>query len=126
MYYTNMERDEMEKYREVGSRIQVARDKAGLTQEQLAKAVGYKSATAISFIESGERKLRVSELEKIADVLHSDIQYLLKGTSNQKVTVKMALRAEHKDLSKDSLNRIESFINFVKSEQNGRGGASQK
>ena len=126
MYYTNMERDEMEKYREVGKRIQDARDKAGLTQEQLAIAVGYKSATAISFIESGERKLRVSELEKIADVLHSDIQYLLRGTANQKVTVKMALRAEHKDLTQDSLSRIESFINFVKSEQDGRGNVTKK
>ena len=126
MYHNNMERDEMEKYRQVGRRIQHARDDAGLTQEQLAVAVGYKSATAISFIESGERKLRVSELEKIAEVLHCDIQFLLTGTVDKKLTVKMALRSEHKDLSPDSINQIESFINFVKNEQNGRGNITKK
>ncbi len=116
----------MQKYREVGKRIQDARDKAGLTQEQLAVAVGYKSATAISLIETGERKLRVGELEKIANKLQSDMQYLLTGTTDKKVTVRMALRSEHKDLSADSINKIESFISFVKSEQDGRGGTSKK
>ncbi|OYX39800.1 hypothetical protein B7Z00_00035 [Candidatus Saccharibacteria bacterium 32-50-10] len=126
MYHINMERSEMQKYREVGKRIQDARDKAGLTQEQLAVAVGYKSATAISLIETGERKLRVGELEKIANKLQSDMQYLLTGTTDKKVTVRMALRSEHKDLSADSINKIESFISFVKSEQDGRGGTSKK
>lgn len=116
----------MQRYREVGKRIQDARDKAGLTQEQLAIAVGYKSATAISFIEAGERKLRVGELEKIADKLSCDIQYLLTGTTDKKVTVRMALRAEHNNLDADSINKIESFISFVKSEQDGRRGGTPK
>lgn len=116
----------MQRYKEIGKRIQKAREDAGLTQEQLAKLVGYQTATAISFIETGERKLKVSELEKIAAELHCDVQFLLTGSADKSVTVRMALRAEHKDLDKDDIQKIESFINFVKSEQNGRrDGSSQ-
>lgn len=120
MYYINMEKTDMDKYRQIGGRIQKAREAAGLTQEQLARSVGYQSATAISFIEAGERKLRAEELEKIAVELHSDVNYLLTGKTDKKITVKMALRAEHNNLSNDSIKKIESFIDFVKKEQDGR------
>lgn len=121
-----MENNEMEKYRVIGKRIQKSREEAGLTQEQLAKKVGYQSATAISFIETGERKLKVGELEKIANAVKQDSYFLLTGKVDKTVTVRMALRSEHKDLSADSLNKIESFISFVKNEQNGRGTSTKK
>lgn len=121
-----MEINELEKYKVIGGRIQKSREDAGLTQGQLAKAVGYQSATAISFIESGERKLKVGELEKIAKAVKQDSYYLLTGKLDKTVTVRTALRAEHKDLSPDSIDKIESFINFVKNEQNGRGTSSKK
>jgi len=114
-----MEKDEKEKYIEIGGRIQTARDKKGLTQEQLAKLVGYQTATAISFIEAGERKLKASELEKIAEALDLEVQYLLNGQVNP-ITVRMALRAQHNDLDENEVKKIESFIDFIKAEQNAK------
>ena len=120
-----METNETNKYKEIGKRIQLAREKMGLTQEQLAKLIGYQTATAISFIESGERKVKAGELEKIATELHCDVQYLLSG-SEREVTVRMALRSQHNDLDESEVKKIESFIDFIKNEQDAKrrdGGA---
>jgi len=116
-----MEKNDSKKYEEIGKRIEAARKDEELTQSELAKKLDYESPTAISLIEAGKRKIKVAELEKIAEELHRDIQYLLTGSSNQPhVTVKMALRSEHKDLSAAEIGKIESFINFVKNEKNGK------
>ena len=38
---------------EIGKKLREAREKAGLSQAQLAKEMGYESATAVSLIEAG-------------------------------------------------------------------------
>jgi XRE family transcriptional regulator, fatty acid utilization regulator len=117
-----MEKDEQVTYVEIGRRIEQARKREGLTQGQLAELLGYQTPTAISLIEAGKRMIKIAELEKMAEVLHTDLQFLLKGTTDRPpVTVKMALRSEHKDLSAEDVSKIESFIEFVKAENNGRG-----
>lgn len=122
-----MENSEKQRYRAIGERIQQAREQAGLTQEQLAVRIGYKSATAMSFIEAGERRLRVGDLQKIADTLKQDYNFLMTGKTEKGVTVRTALRSEHKDLTQDSIDKIESFISWVKSEQqDGRGTGTKK
>lgn len=116
-----MEKNDSKRYEAIGKRIEQARRSEGLTQTSLASLLDYESPTAISLIEAGKRKIKVAELEKIAEKLHCDIQYLLTGSSDRPpVTVRMALRSEHKDLTAPELDKIESFINFVKSEQDGR------
>ena len=115
-----MEKDEERKYREIGRRIEGARSKEGLTQGQLAEKLNYQTPTAISLIEAGKRKIKIGELEKIAKLLHQDLQFLLTGSTDRPISVRMALRAEYKDLTKPELDKIESFINFVKSEQRER------
>lgn len=116
-----MEKNDSKRYEAIGKRIEIARKSEGLTQSGLATRLDYESPTAISLIEAGKRKIKVTELEKIAKELHCDIQYLLTGSSDRPpVSVRVALRAEHKDLDKSELDKIESFINFVKSEQDGK------
>ena len=102
----------------IGGRIKEAREAGNLSQVDLARALGYESATAISLIESGERKLRVEDLQKVADALHCDIKYFL-GQENKPATVKVALRAD-KDLNKDDEKEILNFIEFVKQKKNGK------
>ena len=119
-----MEKSELQKYKEIGKRIETARKREKLTQSQLATLLGYQTPTAISLIEAGKRMIKIAELEKMSEVLHTDLQYFLNGASNQpNVTVSMALRSEHKDLSADDVSKIESFIEFVKAERNGRRSA---
>ena len=52
-------------YPQIGKRIKDAREKEGLSQKSLAEAVGFESATAISLIESGERRVSIEDLDKI-------------------------------------------------------------
>lgn len=116
-----MENTEEQKYQEIGRRIEEARKQEGLTQSQLASVLNYQSPTAVSLIEAGKRKIKIAELEIIADKLHCDLQFLLSGSNDRPpVSVRMALRAEHKDLTKPELDKIESFINFIKHEQDGK------
>ncbi len=102
----------------IGSRIKEARDVAKLSQADLAKVLGYESATAISLIEAGERKLRVEDLQKVADFLHRDMKYFV-GQEDKPVDLKVALRAD-KDLNKKDEEAIMSFIDFVKNKKNGK------
>ena len=59
--------------------ISTCRKKAGLTQVQLAQALGFRSTGTVSQWESGDRSPRASMLPKIADVLGCTIDELLRG-----------------------------------------------
>lgn len=85
--------NESNKYELIGKRIREAREAAKLSQRELAEKLGYESATAISYIESGERKVSVVDLEKIATILDKDIRHFL-GLEGEKLNVRVALRAE--------------------------------
>ena len=63
-------------YKKLGKRIQSARKEAGLSQEQLAEAIG-KSPSAISTIETGKRGASLETLIRIANALQVSADYLL-------------------------------------------------
>lgn len=54
-------------------RIRELREAAGLSQEKLAGLLGYKYQSTIAMIESGERKLPIDKLPRIAEVLGCEI-----------------------------------------------------
>jgi Zn-dependent peptidase ImmA (M78 family)/transcriptional regulator with XRE-family HTH domain len=62
--------------KELGARIAVLREARGLTGQQLGDALGL-SRSQVSKIEHGSRKLEVSELAEIADVLEVSLAELL-------------------------------------------------
>ena len=61
----------------IGILIRQAREKAGLTQEQLAQRVHTKKS-AISRIENHARDIRLSTLEKVANALGMELHVVLK------------------------------------------------
>ena len=69
--------------KETGARIRAARKAAGLSQENLAKAVEGVSAYAISKAERGEKELSPEQLKAIATakfgVGHVDLAYVDKA-----------------------------------------------
>lgn len=103
----------------LGARIRRARVIEGFTQPELAEKVGYKSGTAISLIESGERSVQIGDLEKIAKVLHQDVHFLLTGLPAAQPTIKVALRADD-SLDKNDVEQIERYIEFLKNQGRGR------
>lgn len=54
----------------VGERIKELRTSLGLTQEELAYKIGYKSRATVNKIESGEREITQSMIVKFANALH--------------------------------------------------------
>jgi transcriptional regulator with XRE-family HTH domain len=108
-----------QKNEDIGDRIRKAREARGLSQLELAQATGFQSATAISLIESGERKVASGLLEKLAQVLHLDVTYLLLGREETPVDVQVALRAD-KDLTTEDKDAISRFIELAKSKKHGR------
>lgn len=103
---------EENKYAFIGQRIREAREAADLSQRELAEKLGYESATAISYIESGERKVSVVDLEKMAALLHRDIRYFI-GQEEAQPDVSVALRAET-GLDKKDQDAILHIIEMAK------------
>ena len=85
--------NEENKYQFIGKKIREARESTGLSQKDLAEKLGYETSTAVSYMEAGERKVSVVDLEKIADLLGRDLQFFL-GQESKAPDVRVALRAE--------------------------------
>lgn len=65
-------------YRAIGARIQMIREAVGMTQDDLAKKVGY-TRTSVVNIEAGRQRLPLHQVEEIARALSSNARHLMKG-----------------------------------------------
>lgn len=65
-----------EKQQLIGKKIRAAREEAGLSQEGLGKKVGF-SAMGISHLEKGDRKIKIEDLQAIANALNISIDNFL-------------------------------------------------
>ena len=100
-----------------GAKIREDRDATGKSQKDIADALNFESATAISLIESGERKVKVEDLEKIASLLNRDIKFFI-GQEGEQVDIRTALRAD-KDLNDKDKEAIIRFVELAKQKKNG-------
>ena len=60
-----------------GTRIRQLREALGLSQDDLAMLLNYKSRSSINKIELGERNLTQSKIKAIADALHTTPAYIM-------------------------------------------------
>lgn len=67
----------------IGNNIRRARELKGLTQDELAKRMGYKSRSTIARIENGDNDVSQSKLKKFADILDVSIDFLLDDGKNK-------------------------------------------
>jgi transcriptional regulator with XRE-family HTH domain len=67
-------------YKDIGKKIQRAREEAGLSQEELATRLGYTQA-ALSNYELGKRRLYLANIEQIARELNKPLRYFLEESS---------------------------------------------
>jgi transcriptional regulator with XRE-family HTH domain len=63
-------------YKNIGKKILMAREEAGLSQEELASRLGYTQA-ALSNYELGKRRLYLANMEQIARELNKPLSYFL-------------------------------------------------
>lgn len=71
---------------DIGTRIKNCRLNLGLTQEELAKKLNYKSKTSIFKVENGFTDLPLSKVAEFAKVLNTTPSYLMGTESNTKKT----------------------------------------
>lgn len=58
-------------------RIRIRREQLGMSQQELAKRLGYKSRSAINKIESGSRDISQSKISAFASALNTTPSYLM-------------------------------------------------
>lgn len=61
----------------IGTRIMERRQQLGITQEELAFRMGYKTKSAINKIELGINDVSQSKVIKFAEALHTSVAYLM-------------------------------------------------
>lgn len=66
----------------IGERIKARREELGMTQQQLADRLGYKSKTSINKIEIGKNGIAQKKIVDFANALQTSIEYLMEMDNN--------------------------------------------
>jgi Zn-dependent peptidase ImmA (M78 family)/DNA-binding XRE family transcriptional regulator len=61
----------------IAAAVRQARERAGLSQEQVARTLGWKAGETLSAVERGDRQLKAFELAKLASLFRVGIEMLL-------------------------------------------------
>lgn len=61
----------------IGNRIKNRRIELGMTQQELAVKMGFKTRSHISLLEQGDRNIPISKIEKLANALEVSPEYLM-------------------------------------------------
>jgi len=113
-------------FRDIGMKIQAAREEKGLSQEQLARLVGC-SQSALSNYEKGKRRLYLSQLEKMAEVLDKPLEYFVESLSSQHHPQPAIDRNERfvklinhlSRLSDEEINEVMKYISYLEWKRSG-------
>lgn len=81
----------------VGRRVRLARERAGLTQEQFAQKLGVET-TSVSRYERAQRAFSLELLERVAAVLAVSLGWLLEERWGEKRKVMAKLRGDEEEL----------------------------
>lgn len=113
-------------FRDIGIKIQAAREEKGFSQEQLARLVGC-SQSALSNYEKGKRRLYLSQLEKIAEILDKPLEYFVASLSSQHHSQPVADRNQRFDtivnhlsrLTDEEINEVMEYIDYLEWRRSG-------
>ena len=61
----------------IGERIRYRREQLGMTQAELAAALGYRSKSSINKIELGKQELTQPKIKAVADALQTSVSYIM-------------------------------------------------
>ena len=104
----------------IGDRIKQRRMELGMSQEELAHKLGYKSRSSVNKIELGGQNLTQKKIKKIADALDTTPDYIM-GWDEQ-VKFHVIYTDEYHDLLKELFDfvdkadekSIENLIDYMK------------
>lgn len=106
-------------FKEIGKKIQLAREEKGITQLELAKMLGITQA-ALSNYELGKRRVYLHQIEEIANYLEKPVSYFLDEDSfldndQDEITDEMIdiLNYKIKRLNTEEFSELNQFIDFL-------------
>lgn len=108
--------DKLSALSEIGNRIKERRESLGMTQEELALALGYKSRTSINKIEKGLTDIPQSRIVSFAEVLKTTPGYIMGYDTSQNIddTIKFALFGGADGITDEQLEEVKRFSEFIK------------
>lgn len=81
---------------DIYDRIRFLREQRGMSQDELAKKIGYKDRTAVSRLESGKRQVKQSMILKLSDALQTTPAYLMGWEEDDSPDDRALLDAYHR------------------------------
>lgn len=112
---------------EIAQRLREAREYVGLSQEEVARALGVSRPT-ITNIEAGNRRVEAVELDKLATLFRQSVNFLLSGEEAIGAApeqVQFLARAV-KGLSPKDMEEVARFASFLKRSSDAKIGHKQK
>lgn len=100
----------------IASRLRLAREMAGLTQGQVAKAQGWHRPT-VSEIEAGRRKVSVEEVAALSDMYGVNVPWVVGREDEEADSAADRVRLAARELSKlreEDLDRIVQLIQALR------------
>ena len=105
----------------LGENIRLFREKAGMTQKELAEKTGYRDRTSIAKIESGKIDLPQSKIKIFADALGTTIEDLMGFRPMSDVLIEFAhaygnseyIPLEHKEVNCRRMERLYSIYSML-------------
>ena len=94
----------------VGKKVRARREELGLTQQELADKMGYKSKSTINKIELDINDVSQKNLEKLAKALECDVLYLL---SERPTSVIVEYSEKMARLSDENLDAVTKYIDYL-------------
>lgn len=111
--------------KELGHKIQMAREENNMSQEELAQAIGC-SQSALSNYEKGKRHIYLAQLEKLSTALNKPLDYFVENKTDE--DNKVLISNEHNSqflvlmndiykLSDKHINEVKAYVDYLKWKQ---------
>lgn len=106
--------------KELGHKIQIAREEKSMSQEELALAIGC-SQSALSNYEKGKRHIYLAQLEKLSAALEKPLDYFVEKIptenngmmSNEHNNQFLNLMNDIYKLSDKHINELKNYVEFL-------------
>jgi transcriptional regulator with XRE-family HTH domain len=106
-------------FKEMGKKIQKAREEKGMTQMDLAQALGITQA-ALSNYELGKRRLYLHQIEDIARLLQKNLDYFIPSPAENVQTdtlnaseVRKKIISKINNLNEKELSLLSDYLDFL-------------
>lgn len=103
----------MELYKVIGQRIRRIREQAGISQEELAERMEYRSAATISHFEAGARKISIADLQKVSSIFGVPLDSLVSEEKGERSGDLQQFRLRAQLVKPDTQDIVAEFLSFA-------------